>query len=90
MRPLEELDPIFGEVSKELGIGKEVVKDAYCAMWKFIKTTIENSILKDNPIAEYKNNAISFNIYKLGKLHTTKEIVERIVKNYNDTKKDKV
>lgn len=74
---------ILNQVSKDVGLPYEVVKEAYESFWRFIRGTIQSLPLKEDLTEEefikYRTN---FNIPSLGKLHCTYDRISRLKKRY--------
>ena len=63
---------IIEQVSKEVGLSKEVVSKTYKAYWYFIKQHIQSLPLKENlNESDFAKLQTNFNIPSLGKLCVT-------------------
>ena len=74
---------ILNQVSKEVGLPYEVVKEAYESFWRFIRGTIQSLPLKEDLTEdEFNKYRTNFNIPSLGKLHCTYDRLSRLKKRY--------
>lgn len=77
------LNDIYKEVSEELNIPEEVVKEAYRSFWGFIRHTIEELPLKEDlNMEQFSDLRTNFNIPSLGKLHCTYERMLGVKENF--------
>lgn len=76
------LSKVFEEVSKELNIDKEVIREAYLSQWKFIREHIEELPLKGITEEEFSKLRVSFNIPSIGKFYTTMTRVDNLRKRF--------
>lgn len=76
-------DEIIEQVSKELNLPVELVKETYKSYWKFIKCTIQELPLKEDIKEEdFSKLKTNFNIPSLGKLTCTEDRYYRIKKRF--------
>lgn len=79
---------VFNKVSEELGLPKEVVKEAYYSFWKFIRGTIQSLPLKEDLTEdEFNKLRTNFNIPSLGKLSCTYDRYINVKKRFEHIKK---
>lgn len=61
---------IINKVANDLGLPKEVVKEAYYSFWKYIKETIQKLPLKEELTKEeFDELRTNFNIPSIGKMY---------------------
>lgn len=66
------MEKVIKELALKLNKPEEVIKKAYRAYWKFIRTKAEELPLKEDlSEEEFKNLRVNFNIPNLGKLTCT-------------------
>ena len=76
-------EDIYIQVSKELEIPEEVIKEAYESYWKFIKSKIKSLPLKEDlSEEEFSKYRTNFNIPSLGKLSCTFDRMESVKKRF--------
>lgn len=76
------------QVSNELGIPVEVVKEAYESYWKFIRESIKSLPLKEDLTKEeFDKLRTNFNIPSIGKLSCTYDRMIGVKKKFKHIKK---
>ena len=76
-------EDIYIQVSEELEIPVEVIREAYESYWKFIKDKIKSLPLKEDLTEkEFNNYRTNFNIPSLGKLSCTFERMKSVKKRF--------
>ena len=88
------LNSAITNVSRELGINREIVETVYRSYWGFIRNHLDNLELKSLSSDEFDNTDTNFNIPFIGKLYTTYDKIAKYqrrlnyYKNYVKDKKD--
>ena len=76
-------EQILNQVSKELDLPVDLVRNTYKAYWKFIRDTIQELPLKqDMSDEEFSKLHTNFNIPSLGKLCCTLDRYRRVKKRF--------
>lgn len=74
------LNDIYKEVAKEFNIDEKIVKTLYTNMWEFIRVTITNMNIEN--IDDIESLKSSFSLHKLGKLHLSKNRINKLKELY--------
>ena len=81
------MQEVINNLSKELNLSKEVIKQVYKSYWVFIKTHISNLPLKEELTEEQFNKLrTNFNLPYLGKLYCNYNRWAKIKSIYNKNK----
>lgn len=74
----------ISKISEDLGLPKEVVKEAYKSFWSYIREQIKSLPLKEELTEEEFNNLqTNFNIPSIGKLSCTYDRYKSIKDRFN-------